>query len=186
MQEGRPWILKLVAVSCVILALKMRKAEFSVSDIQVNIMSLLKIFRRTLKEYRHFDCRISLSLKKLFFRQSGVYLRCGEIYCPVQEDGGVTFDLQTIERMEMLILGTLKWRMRSVTPFSFLNFFISFFKFKEPPLRQALKARATEIIFKSQTGKYIKFNVNYRFNLHIFLNNPNLMLLRLTFQKSIY
>ncbi|XP_019193774.1 PREDICTED: putative cyclin-D6-1 [Ipomoea nil] len=99
--EGRPWILKLVAASCVILALKMRKAEFSVSDIQ--------------------------------------------------QDSGVIFDLETIERMEMLILGTLKWRMRSVTPFCFLNFFISFFKFKEPPLRQALKARATEIIFKSQT-----------------------------------
>nr|GLL22957.1 putative cyclin-D6-1 [Ipomoea trifida] len=99
--EGKPWILKLVAVSCVILALKMRKTEFSVSDIQ--------------------------------------------------QDIGVIFDLETIERMEMLILGTLKWRMRSVTPFCFLNFFISFFKFKEPPLRQALKARATEIIFKSQT-----------------------------------
>ncbi|KAK6141129.1 hypothetical protein DH2020_025120 [Rehmannia glutinosa] len=32
--NGKPWIFKLVAVSCVSLALKMRKTEFSVSDFQ--------------------------------------------------------------------------------------------------------------------------------------------------------
>ncbi|CAK9161614.1 unnamed protein product [Ilex paraguariensis] len=98
--EGKPWILRLLALCCVSLALKMRKTEFFVSDIQ--------------------------------------------------QDGGFMFDAQTIQRMELLILGALKWRMRSVTPFSFVSFFISLFKFKDPPLRQALKARATEIIFKAQ------------------------------------
>uniref|UniRef100_A0A5B7BHH4 Putative cyclin-D6-1 n=1 Tax=Davidia involucrata TaxID=16924 RepID=A0A5B7BHH4_DAVIN len=98
--EGKPWVLRLLAVSCVSLALKMRQTEFSVTDIQ--------------------------------------------------QDGGFIFDAQTIRRMEFLILGALKWRMRSITPFSFINFFISFFKFKDPPLGQALKARATEIIFKAQ------------------------------------
>ncbi|KAK6120619.1 hypothetical protein DH2020_045639 [Rehmannia glutinosa] len=33
-RNGKPWIFKLVAVSCVSLALKMRKTEFSVSDFQ--------------------------------------------------------------------------------------------------------------------------------------------------------
>ncbi|KAL0405668.1 UNVERIFIED_CONTAM: putative cyclin-D6-1, partial [Sesamum latifolium] len=33
-QDGKPWILNLVAVSCVSLALKMRKMEFSISDFQ--------------------------------------------------------------------------------------------------------------------------------------------------------
>ncbi|KAA8524490.1 hypothetical protein F0562_010913 [Nyssa sinensis] len=98
--EGKPWVLRLLAVSCVSLALKMRRTEFSVTDIQ--------------------------------------------------QDGGFIFDTQTICRMEFLILGALKWRMRSITPFSFIHFFISLFKFKDPPLRQALKARATEIIFKAQ------------------------------------
>ncbi|KAM7498208.1 hypothetical protein LguiA_022622 [Lonicera macranthoides] len=98
--EEKPWILRLVAVSCVSLALKMRKTESSVSDIQ--------------------------------------------------NDCGFIFDSQTIQRMELLILGALKWRMRSITPFSFINFFTSLFKFKDPPLKQALKARATEIIFKAQ------------------------------------
>lgn len=61
------------------------------------------------------------------------------------------FDARTIERMEYLILGALKWRMRSITPFSFISFFIPFLKLKDPALRQALKARAVDIIFKAQT-----------------------------------
>lgn len=50
-------------------------------------------------------------------------------------------------------MGALKWRMRSITPFSFIPFFISLFKLQDPPLWQALKARAVEIIFKAQNGK---------------------------------
>ncbi|KAI4322606.1 hypothetical protein L6164_022283 [Bauhinia variegata] len=68
----------------------------------------------------------------------------------VQSDGGMIFEAQTIQRMEALILGALQWRMRSITPFSFIPFFINMFKLKDPPLRLVLKNRATEIIFKSQ------------------------------------
>ncbi|KAL3574506.1 hypothetical protein D5086_025119 [Populus alba] len=68
----------------------------------------------------------------------------------IQGDGGFVFDSRTIQKMEVLILGALNWRMRSITPFSFISFFISLFKPKDPPLRQALKARASEIIFKAQ------------------------------------
>ncbi|XP_061946624.1 putative cyclin-D6-1 [Populus nigra] len=68
----------------------------------------------------------------------------------IQGDRGFVFDTQTIQKMEVLILGALNWRMRSITPFSFISFFISLFKPKDPPLRQALKARASEIIFKAQ------------------------------------
>ncbi|KAJ4975730.1 hypothetical protein NE237_000836 [Protea cynaroides] len=67
-----------------------------------------------------------------------------------QNGEGFIFDTNTLQRMELLILGALKWRMRSITPFSFLHFFLSLFKLKDPPLRDALKARATEIIFKAQ------------------------------------
>ncbi|XP_058108992.1 putative cyclin-D6-1 [Magnolia sinica] len=70
-----------------------------------------------------------------------------------QSEEGIIFDTQTIQRMELLILSVLKWRMRSVTPFTFLLFFLSFFKRNDPPLKQALKARATEIIFKAQNGR---------------------------------
>ncbi|CAD5167409.1 unnamed protein product [Musa acuminata subsp. malaccensis] len=63
---------------------------------------------------------------------------------------GFIFDAQTIRRMELLVLGTLDWRMRSVTPFSFLSFFISFFSPARPPLLQALKAHATQILLKAK------------------------------------
>ncbi|KAL4319184.1 hypothetical protein GQ457_18G014510 [Hibiscus cannabinus] len=67
-------------------------------------------------------------------------------------DGGFVFDAQTIERKEYAILGALKWRMRSITPFSFISFFTSVFKLKDPSLTQALKSDAVEIIFKAQTN----------------------------------
>ncbi|KAG8362667.1 hypothetical protein BUALT_BualtUnG0052900 [Buddleja alternifolia] len=108
--DGKPWILKVVAISCISLAFKMRKTEFSVSDFQ--------------------------------------------------DDGGFILDSVTMERMEMLILGALKWRMRSINPFSFINFFISFFEYKgQISSTQALKDKATEIIFKAQNDiKLLEFN----------------------------
>ncbi|XVF01883.1 hypothetical protein REPUB_Repub04eG0127000 [Reevesia pubescens] len=98
--QPKTWVLRLLAISCVSLAAKMKKTELSLTHLQV--------------------------------------------------DGGFIFDSQTIGRMEYLILGALKWRIRSITPFSFISFFISFFKLKDPPLSQALKARAVEIILKAQ------------------------------------
>ncbi|KAL5581884.1 hypothetical protein UlMin_014326 [Ulmus minor] len=100
MLQPKQWVIKILAISCVSLAAKMNKTEFSLTDFQ--------------------------------------------------GDGGIIFDAQTIGRMEAVILGALKWRMRSITPFSFISFFLSFFKLQDPPLKQALKARAIEIIFKSQ------------------------------------
>lgn len=97
--QGKPWVLRLLVVSCISLAAKMKNTHFSLSK--------------------------------------------------VQGDEELIFDAQTIHRMELLILDALNWRMRSVTPFSFLCFFISLFEPKDPPLTQALKDRATDIIFRA-------------------------------------
>ncbi|KAG8368493.1 hypothetical protein BUALT_Bualt15G0051400 [Buddleja alternifolia] len=35
------------------------------------------------------------------------------------------FEAKTIQRMELLVMATLKWRLRSVTPFDYLHYFIS-------------------------------------------------------------
>lgn len=35
------------------------------------------------------------------------------------------FDSSTIQRMELLVLSTLEWRMSSVTPFAYLGYFLS-------------------------------------------------------------
>ncbi|XP_054810909.1 putative cyclin-D6-1 isoform X1 [Prosopis cineraria] len=98
--QPKSWIHRLLAVSCLSLAAKMMKTEFSVSDIQ------------------------------------------GE--------GGIIFERRTVRRMESLILGALQWRMRSITPFSFIPFFIALFRLKDLQLGQVLKDRATEIIIRSQ------------------------------------
>lgn len=69
-----------------------------------------------------------------------------------QREEGFIFEAPAIQRMELLILDALNWRMRSVTPMSFICFFISLFELKDPPLRQALKDRATNIIFQACNG----------------------------------
>ncbi|XP_061978101.1 putative cyclin-D6-1 isoform X2 [Populus nigra] len=107
--QGKPWILRLLVISCLSLAAKMRNAHFSVSDFQ-------------------------------------------------GEEAGFIFDTQTINRMELLILDALNWRMRSITPFSFVHFFISVLELKDPSSSQPLKDRATEIIFKAQNEiKFLEF-----------------------------
>ncbi|KAG5246859.1 cyclin [Salix suchowensis] len=107
--QGKPWILRLVVISCLSLAAKMKNTHFSVSDFQ-------------------------------------------------GEEAGFIFDTQTINRMELLILDALNWRMRSITPFSFVHFFISVLDLKDPSSSQPLKDRATEIIFKAQNEiKFLEF-----------------------------
>lgn len=73
-----------------------------------------------------------------------------------QRDEGFIFDAERIHRMELLILSTLNWRMRSITPFSFVYFFSSLFELKDPALTKPLKDRATELIFKARDGKFGK------------------------------
>jgi len=73
----------------------------------------------------------------------------------MKQKEGYNFKAQSIQKMEPLILGALKWRMRSITPFSFLHFFISLLQIEDQSLKQALKERASAIIFNAQNGKYV-------------------------------
>ncbi|XP_024028218.1 putative cyclin-D6-1 [Morus notabilis] len=75
-----------------------------------------------------------------------------------RDEEGFIFDAKTVHKMELLILDALSWRMRSITPFSFFAFFMSFFELNDHPLTQALKDRASEIIFSSQSDmKFSEF-----------------------------
>nr|GMD93967.1 cyclin-D4-2-like isoform X2 [Ipomoea batatas] len=40
-------------------------------------------------------------------------------------DARFVFEARTIQRMELLVLSTLKWRMQAVTPFSFIDYFLT-------------------------------------------------------------
>ncbi|OIV91624.1 hypothetical protein TanjilG_09036 [Lupinus angustifolius] len=99
LQQGKPWLLRHVAISCLSLASKMKNVSLSLSDIQ---------------------------------------------------NQGCVLEAQCVHRMELLILGALNWRMRSITPFPFLNFFLSLAEFKDQALNETLKERASEIIFNAQ------------------------------------
>ncbi|PHT81661.1 hypothetical protein T459_14676 [Capsicum annuum] len=65
---------------------------------------------------------------------------------------GIIFDAQSIHRMELLILDALKWRLRSITPLSFLHLFTLVFQLGDSSLTQSLKQRASDIIFSTQYG----------------------------------
>ncbi|XP_058081311.1 cyclin-D5-3-like isoform X2 [Magnolia sinica] len=54
------------------------------------------------------------------------------------------FENQVIQRMELLVLSTLDWRLSSVTPFAYLNYFIS--KLSEKSRPKTLVLRAMELI----------------------------------------
>lgn len=61
------------------------------------------------------------------------------------------FEAKTIQRMELLVLSTLKWRMQAVTPFSFLNYFLQKLLTNEKPLPAAI-ACSTEFILGTIKG----------------------------------
>ncbi|XP_070661880.1 putative cyclin-D6-1 isoform X4 [Malus domestica] len=100
--QGKPWVSRLVEVSCLSLAAKMKNTPFS-----------------------YFD---------------------------FQRGEGFVFDVQTVRKMELLILNTLDWRMRSITPFSFLHFFLSSLDLNDRPFTQALRNRASDIIFNAHNA----------------------------------
>ncbi|XP_042446612.1 cyclin-D6-1-like [Zingiber officinale] len=97
--RDKPWIVRLLAISCLFLASKMQMTIIAIEDLQRN------------EEF--------------------------------------VFDLRTIQRMELLVLGALYWRMQSITPFSFLPLFLSFFSQLQPSLLQALQSHATDILLKA-------------------------------------
>ena len=61
------------------------------------------------------------------------------------------FEARTIQRMELLVLSTLKWRMQAVTPFSFIDHFIRKMNGDEFPTRISI-SRSTELILSTVKG----------------------------------
>lgn len=62
------------------------------------------------------------------------------------------FDSASILRMELLVLGTLKWQMIAGTPFPYLSCFAARFRHDE---RKAIVLRAVKCIFASIKGQTI-------------------------------
>ena len=45
--------------------------------------------------------------------------------CNQVGDASYVFEAETIQRMELLVLSTLNWRMQAVTPFSYMDYFLN-------------------------------------------------------------
>ncbi|CAL9059615.1 unnamed protein product [Musa banksii] len=61
------------------------------------------------------------------------------------------FEAKTIQRMELLVLSTLKWRMQAVTPFSYVEFFLHRFSGGNAPTKVEI-FRSVELILSTITG----------------------------------
>lgn len=61
------------------------------------------------------------------------------------------FEDKVIQRMELLVLSTLEWKMSSVTPFAYLHFFILKFCGEEARLKE-LVSKAVELILAIPKG----------------------------------
>ncbi|KAJ1290010.1 hypothetical protein BS78_02G209300 [Paspalum vaginatum] len=61
-------------------------------------------------------------------------------------DARYVFEAKTIQRMELLVLSTLKWRMQAVTPFSYIDYFLHRLNGGDAPPNRRAVARAAELI----------------------------------------
>ncbi|XP_027356399.1 cyclin-D4-2-like [Abrus precatorius] len=61
------------------------------------------------------------------------------------------FEAKTIQRMELLVLSTLKWRMQAITPFSFLDYFLCKINGDQSPLRSSIM-RSIQLISSTVRG----------------------------------
>ncbi|KAI4337623.1 hypothetical protein L6164_016012 [Bauhinia variegata] len=61
------------------------------------------------------------------------------------------FEARTIQRMELLVLSTLRWRMQTITPFSFIDYFLRKINFDEIPPRNSI-VRSTQLILSTARG----------------------------------
>uniref|UniRef100_A0A0D9XEM1 Uncharacterized protein n=1 Tax=Leersia perrieri TaxID=77586 RepID=A0A0D9XEM1_9ORYZ len=61
------------------------------------------------------------------------------------------FEAKTIQRMELLVLSTLKWRMQAVTPFSYVDYFLRELNGGNAPSRRS-SLRSAELILSIVRG----------------------------------
>ncbi|XP_057727820.1 cyclin-D4-2-like [Arachis stenosperma] len=69
------------------------------------------------------------------------------------------FEAKTIQRMELLVLSTLRWRMNAITPFSFIDYFLSKINDgnESPSLRSSI-LRSIQLILSTTRGiEFLEF-----------------------------
>lgn len=88
------------------------------------------------------------------------------------------FEGNTIQRMELLVLNTLEWKMCFATPFAYLNFFI--IKFGEKFRRKDVIDQAVGLILAVMGGNLDYFFLGICFEEACFVELFNCLMQRLT------
>ncbi|MED6171646.1 hypothetical protein PIB30_042601 [Stylosanthes scabra] len=67
------------------------------------------------------------------------------------------FEAKTIQRMELMVLSTLRWRMQSVTPFSYIDYFLYKVNDDQNPIRDSIM-RSIQLILSTVKGiEFLEF-----------------------------
>jgi hypothetical protein len=72
------------------------------------------------------------------------------------------FQAKTVQRMELNVLSTLGWRLRSITPFTFLEKAINHLNLTSK-LKASLLSRASELLLASLAGNSLSKTTNHPF-----------------------
>ncbi|CAH9146237.1 unnamed protein product [Cuscuta epithymum] len=73
-------------------------------------------------------------------------------------DSKYVFEGRTIQRMKLLVLTTLKWRMQAVTPFSFMDYYLT--KINSDRIASCSSiVKCTELILSTLKGKFVQMYI---------------------------
>ena len=114
-QGDKPWMNQLAAVTCLSLAAK-------VEETQVPLLLDLQVCRVSIKKKRKRKKEpldVSIFCWIDYFRFESGFCETFQV-----EDTKYVFEAKTIQRMELLVLSTLQWKMNPVTPLSFIDHII--------------------------------------------------------------
>lgn len=71
-------------------------------------------------------------------------------------DARYVFEAKTVQRMELLVLTTLNWRMHAVTPFSYVDYFLNkLSNGGSTAPRSCWLLQSAELILRAARGIYI-------------------------------
>ena len=97
---------------------------------------------------------------------------CGFVYFQVEESKFV-FEAKTIQRMELLVLSTLQWKMNPVTPLSFIDHIIRRLGWKTR-LHWEFLWKCERLLLCVISGKQInKFSIHYLQWMNIHYQNKH-------------
>ena len=80
-----------------------------------------------------------------------MWICCGQVGEPK-----FVFEAKTIQRMELLVLSTLKWKMQVLTPCSFIDYFLSKICNDQYPSSTTM-SRSLQLILSTIRGFYFTF-----------------------------